>query len=410
MVTTSPMKIFFSVGEPSGDLHGANLIRSLQKRDDSIEFVGYGGPGMAAAGCQLFVDLTEFAIMGFLPALRHLAYFWRLFRDADRYLATNDVDAVILIDYPGFNWWIARAAKKHGIPVYYYGVPQIWAWAGWRIRKMHRLVDYVLCKLPFEADWYNARGCQAHYVGHPYFDELSFRQLDVDFIADVSSKDGPLVTILPGSRTREVADNLKWFLEASQLIQQNTLDVRFAVASYNERHAEMARAIVRESNVDATVYAGRTPELIEAATCCLACSGSVSLELLYHTKPSVVLYFVGRVGYTIATRLFMKVRYITLVNLLACKDRFDTRSGLYEPGDPKHDMVPIPEFLTYSEKTEPIAAWITHWLNDDAARQQRVDQLAQLKQQFARAGASETAADFILEKLSSPSPARRSAA
>ena len=147
------MKIFFSVGEPSGDLHGANLIRELQKRRPDCEFVGYGGPRMAAAGCALHEDLTKLAVMWLLHALLNIHKFWALVGRADRYFRHHRPDAVVLIDYPGFNWWIARRAKAHGIPVFYYGVPQLWAWAGWRITKMRRFVDHVLCKLPFEETW-----------------------------------------------------------------------------------------------------------------------------------------------------------------------------------------------------------------------------------------------------------------
>ena len=172
------MKIFFSVGEPSGDLHGANLIGELRARQADIEMVGYGGPRMAKAGCELHEDLTEFAVMWFLRAILNLHRFWDLVGRADRYFCHQRPDAVILIDYPGFNWWIARRAKKHGIPVFYYGTPQLWAWASWRVRKMRRYVDHVLCKLPFEVQWYQERGCSATYLGHPYFDQLQQEQLD----------------------------------------------------------------------------------------------------------------------------------------------------------------------------------------------------------------------------------------
>ena len=126
------MKIFFSVGEPSGDLHGANLIRQLRRRQPQVECIGYGGPLMRDAGCKLNYELTELAVMGLVAVIASLHKFWRLLWDADRCFREERPDAVVLIDYPGFNWWVARAAKRHDIPVYYYGVPQMWAWAPWR--------------------------------------------------------------------------------------------------------------------------------------------------------------------------------------------------------------------------------------------------------------------------------------
>ncbi len=129
------MKIFFSVGEPSGDLHGGNLIQKILEHNPDIEIVGYGGPRMSRAGCQLHEDLTQLAVMGIAQVLGHLFSFWKLASRADRYFQHHRPDAVVLIDYPGFNWWIARRAKAHKIPVFYYGTPQIWAWAPWRVKK-----------------------------------------------------------------------------------------------------------------------------------------------------------------------------------------------------------------------------------------------------------------------------------
>ena len=149
------MKLFFSVGEPSGDLHGANLITALKQRHDAVATVGFGGPRMLAAGCSLLRDMSDLAVMGLGPVLWKLPQFWQLKRQAERYLDQQRPDAVVLIDYPGFNWHIATAAKRRGIPVVYYGLPQLWAWAGWRVAKVRKFVDHVLCSLPFEPQWYH---------------------------------------------------------------------------------------------------------------------------------------------------------------------------------------------------------------------------------------------------------------
>ena len=159
-----PLVIFFSAGDPSGDLHGANLIRQLRRRSGDLQAVGYGGPNMAAAGCRLHADLTALAVMWFVRAIANLHRFWGLVSRADRWFRHHRPDAVVLVDYPGFNWWIARRAKVHGIPVFYYMPPQIWAWATWRAGKMRRLVDHVLCSLPFEEPWLRA-GLQRHAGG-----------------------------------------------------------------------------------------------------------------------------------------------------------------------------------------------------------------------------------------------------
>lgn len=403
------MKIFFSVGEPSGDLHGANLVRALRQRDPGVECVGYGGPRMAAAGCQLHADLTELAVMFILRVLLNLHKFWGLHRRAGRFFRDHRPDAVVLIDYPGFNWWIARAAKANGIPVFYYGAPQMWAWAGWRITKMRRLVDHVLCKLPFEADWYNERGCEARYVGHPYYDQLTGEEPDTAFMEQYASDSRPLVAILPGSRTQEVEKNLSGFLKTAEVIARQVPDVRFAIASFNEKQAAMARQAVDESGMAIDVFVGRTPELIRLSRCCLACSGSVSLELLYHTKPSVILYTVNRWAYRIATSCFITVRFITLVNLLASANPLLPRGGRYSQQAASAEDVPFPEYLAYDDRSSQIAAHVVAWLKDEDAYRQRQSALSQLKAKFATAGASAVAADYILDHLSNGHPGDRDA-
>jgi len=398
------MKVFFSVGEPSGDLHGANLIKELRRESPGIECVGYGGPKMAAAGCHLHADLTQLAVMWILRVLLNLHHFWRLWRRAEDYFRDERPDAIVLIDYPGFNWWIARAAKKYSIPVFYYGVPQMWAWAPWRVRKMRRLVDHVLCKLPFEAEWYRQRNCHATYLGHPYFDEVERQQVDQAFGDAQSCRAGRLVTILPGSRTQEVVKNLRGFLSAAEQIHRSIPDSRFAIASFNEKQAAIARDQTARLDFPIEVFVGRTPELIRSSYCCLACSGSVSLELLYHAKPTVILYRVGWFPYTMARRFFIKVKFITLVNLLAADDPFLRGGESYDPRAAGDEGVLFPEHLTYRDCAPQIARQVIYWLTDEAGYQDRVRQLDELKRQHAISGASHRAATYILQQLVPDAP------
>lgn len=404
------MKVFFSVGEPSGDLHGANLIRALRERYPDIECVGYGGPKMAAAGCRLHFDLTALAVMWFLRVLLNYHKFRRLVRDAANYFREQKPDAVVLIDYPGFNWHIARAAKEAGIPVVYYGVPQLWAWGSWRIKKMRRFVDHVLCKLPFEADWYGERGCKAVFVGHPYYDELAAQRPDPELIEQLSQGPDRLIGILPGSRTQEVISNLPWFVRAAGHIARQASDVRFAVASFNESQAELARQILKREqrrlpeNTRIEVLVGKTPEILRAAHSCLACSGSVSLELLYHCKPAVVLYYISRSAMRVQS-WFRRARYITLVNLLAAEDRFMDRHELYDPDSPDAAPVPFPEYLTCEDRARDMAAHVVGWLQDEGRYQEKRAELHRILREFGDTGASQRAADYLVQEVL-PHPAR----
>lgn len=398
MPAAKPLTIFFSVGEPSGDLHGANLIRQLQQRCPGVEVVGYGGPNMAAAGCQLHADLTALAVMWFGRVLLSIHKFWDLASRADRYFRHHRPDAVVLIDYPGFNWWIARRAKAHGIPVFYYTPPQIWAWAQWRAKKMRRFVDHVLCSLPFEESWFRERGCNATFVGHPFFDEVDRLELDEQFLAEYRGRSGPLVVILPGSRTQEVTGNLHWFLKAAAAVRQAVPEVRFAMAAFKPHQAEWARQQVAAAGLPIDVYTGRTPELMSLADCCMAVSGSVSLELLYHTKPTVILYHVSRLGFFVQ-KFFRKVKYITLVNLLTTDDLYPKDTTPFDPSQPDAEKILFPEYLTCEDKSAQIAAHAIEWLRDPAKRAAKVAQLAELKARVAHGGASGRAAEYILDAL-----------
>jgi len=335
--------------------------------------------------------------------LLNIHHFWRLYRRAEAYFRAHQPDAVVLIDYPGFNWWIARAAKRHDIPVFYYGVPQIWAWAGWRIKKMRRLIDHTLCKLPFEAPWYRERGCHATYVGHPFFDETSSHQLDRGFVAQQRALDGRLVTILPGSRTQEVTSNLKWFVKAAEIIHEARPETRFSIASFNEKQAQLARQLIASTSLPIEVHIGKTPELIHLATCCMACSGSVSLELLYHEKPTVVLYWVSRLGYFVQKH-FRTVKYITLVNLFAADDLFPKHITPFDPNEPGAEKIPFPEYVTCGDKSGQIAEHIIEWLADDNKLVSRIAMLKDLGEQHARPGASTRAAEYILNTLGGHQP------
>ncbi len=345
---------------------------------------------MAEAGCRLHADLTALAVMWFARVLLNLHKFWDLASRADRYFRHHRPDAVVLIDYPGFNWWIARRAKAHGIPVFYYAPPQIWAWARWRVKKMRRLVDHVLCSLPFEEPWFRRHGCNATFVGHPFFDEVRRHADDEAFMAAHRNQPGPLVAILPGSRTQEVTHNLRWFLKAAAMVRRPVPDVRFALAWFKPHQAEIARRMVEQSGLPAEICVGKTPELMRLADCAMSVSGSVSLELLYHTTPTVILYWISRPAYFVQA-FFRKVKYITLVNLLAAggfeeRGEGETERGvdketktqgdkkrivvtfefrfplspspplpLFSSSGPEPEEALFPEYLTCEDKSEEIA-------------------------------------------------------
>ncbi|MBI1918583.1 MAG: lipid-A-disaccharide synthetase [Planctomycetes bacterium] len=389
--------IFFSAGEPSGDLHGANLIDALRERCPGVRCEGFGGERMEAAGCRLLYSLSRLSLIGLFQVAVHLPVFVRLVRQATQHFRERRSDAVVLIDYPGFNWWIARRAHALGIPVFYFVPPQIWGWATWRVRKMRRWVDHVLCTLPFERPWFESRGVAARYIGHPYFDDLRRQRLDADFLARQRARPGTVVGLLPGSRRQELENNLATQLRAAAHVHRRRPDTRFLIACFREEHADRVVRQLRERfpggevvgsyeeglrggwELPVEVCVGRTPEIIELSHSCVTVSGSVSLELLFRAKPAVVLYRVHR-PMLLAYYLLKRVPFITLVNLLAGRMLF-------------------PEFVTHRCESAAIGDHVLRWLENRDAYEELCRELRELREQVAEPGACTRAAAHILQVL-----------
>jgi lipid-A-disaccharide synthase len=275
---------------------------------------------------------------------------------------------------------LARRAHAHGIPVFYFVPPQLWAWAGWRVRRMRRWVDHVLCSLPFEEAWYRERGVDAHYVGHPYFDELPAQQLDAAFVSRQLAHRGKIIGLLPGSRTQEVEFNLPTLVRAASHIHAARPDTRFLVACYKPAHAQYAADYLQSHPLPALEICTRqTAEILHLAHSCIAVSGSVGLELLYRGKPSVVLYRIRSLLLFLVVH-FKKSPFISLVNLLADKQIF-------------------PEFLTDRCEAAAIAGHVMGWLNDEREYGKVCQELNKLRERIAEPGACEKAATYILNAL-----------
>jgi lipid-A-disaccharide synthase len=377
------MRIFFSVGEPSGDVHGANLIRALRREQPAFECVGFGGERMADAGCDLVYPLCRHAVMGVTRVLEHAATFVKLIAQADRSFRQHRPDAVVLIDFPGFNWWIARRAHAQGIPVFYFVPPQLWAWGGWRVHKMRRYVDHVLCTLPFELPWYQARGIDAHYVGHPFFDDLPQQRLDPAFLGKQRRDAAPVIGLLPGSRNQEVERNWTTLYRSAVRIHETRPDVRFLVACHKAHQQRMIDDYLRKHDpLPLQTHVGRTPEILELAEAVVAVSGSVSLELLWRAKPSVIVYRMGTLQYRLV-HWITDVKLMCLVNHLAGK-------------------VLYPEYASAHCESAAVAEHVLTWLNNPAASAALRQELIVLRDRIAAPGACERAARYILTALEAP--------
>lgn len=388
------MHIFFSVGEPSGDQHASQLMQELRWRYPEAQFSGFGGPHMQQAGLECLYPLTELAVMGIGGVLPLLGKFYGLARKGAEYLKTHRPDAVVLVDYPGFNWWIAKAAKQQGIPVYYYCPPQLWAWGTWRIRKLRKYVDCVLSVLPFEAEWYRGRGINVEYVGHPFFDEVHAHRLDGTTCDRLTDSGAALVALLPGSRKQEVLRNFPVMLDVAKRLHAKHRGIRFPVACYRKWHYDQCQSMIvgEYAKLPIDLYVDRTPEVVENSQCALMVSGSVSLELLARRTPAVVMYRATQFMRFLAN-ILIHVKYMSLPNLM-----------LNRP------LMPEFPFAGQLDKHAGlIAAALDEWLSNPeklAAVRSEMDALAS---EVAVTGGVSRAADAIIRQLDLPESRRRAA-
>lgn len=413
---------YFSAGEPSGDLHAAGLIRELKTRFPDAGFVGFGGPEMKKAGCRIEVDLTQSPVMWFLQALVRIPFFARCLKQARAFFRREKPDLLILVDYPGFNFRLAKIAKAEGIPVCFFVPPQIWAWAQGRIEKMKQYIDFVISPLPFEQKWLAAQGVETIGITHPFFEEMKTKPFDLPFMQALtngdpaalvdpafsgnagSSPSAPILTLLPGSRRSEITANLPEMARTVKRVFQSVPNLRPLVAALKEEFVPLIEEILRRENLSLNIYAGKTRELIALGDCALAVSGSVSIELLSLAKPAVVYYRVGSFALWFS-RFFRRVRYISLVNLLAADARGESifyagRRASACLTEEEQNLALYPEFLTGRDASADAAASLIAWLTNPDKLAARRRELAALRENVS-AGESpfKRTADTIVRKL-----------
>lgn len=378
------MHFFFSAGEPSGDQHAAHLLHALQARVPNARFSGFGGTHLEQAGAEVLYPLTDMAVFGITAVLPLLKKFYDVAQIGRRFIQEQRPDAVILVDFPGFNWHIAKYAKQAGIPVYYYCPPQLWAWGGWRIKKIRKYVDCVLSVLPFEAEWYRKQGVDVEYVGHPFFDEVAEKQLDEAFCRDLRESAPRLVGFLPGSRRSEVTRNFPAMIEVARQIHRDHPDVRFPVACYKEYQRDWCEAELQKTgeSLPLDFHVGRTSEIIATMDCCLMVSGSVSLEVLARGKPAAVTYCANLTNYLFG-KLVVKIKYMSLTNLMV--DREMLPEFLYVQNVPKH--------------AAKMHAVIDRWLRFPLEMESLAHEQEELRRSIVQTGGVTKAADTVLKLL-----------
>ena len=370
--------LFIVAGESSGDLHGATLARALHRRRPDIYLAGIGGHRMAEAGVEIIRDLTPHAAVGISEAIHSVRAVLAAFRRMVRLLQERRPDAVVLIDYPEFNLRFARKAHRLGIPVVYYISPQVWAWRERRVKTIARCVDLLLVILPFEAPFYEARGVEATFVGHPLLDILADYRRDRSLAPQLGlPTEGFILGLLPGSRRREVAALLPEMLRAAEVLRRELGQLAVAAAPAPGMDCSGWQA---GSPVELHLLPGRAHELMCVADLLLVASGTATLEAGIIGTPMIVTYRVSRLTELVAKLLVRNIRFCSLVNLVAEREV-------------------VPELLQADATGERIAERALELIRSGGLERMERELAEEVRPRLGEPGAASRAADHILELL-----------
>ncbi len=307
------MKYYIIAGEASGDLHASNLIKELKKVDSNADFRCWGGDLMQQQGAHLVKHYRDLAFMGFTEVVANLGTIFKNIKLCKRDVVAYKPDALVLVDYPGFNMRIAEFAKKNGLRVFYYISPKIWAWNQGRVHKIKKVIDRMFVIFPFEKEFYDQFNYPVDFVGNPLLDaiegmdtsKISFEE----FTTENKLSGKPIIALLPGSRKQEVEKMLKMMLS----VKSSYPSFQFVIAGAPSLSGEFYESFLQGQQV--SLLSNKTYSLLQHATAALVTSGTATLETALFEVPQVVCYKAGKISYHIAKRL-IKVKYISLVNLI----------------------------------------------------------------------------------------------
>lgn len=375
------MKYYLIAGEASGDLHASNLMKAILQEDPKAEFRFFGGDLMAKVGGTCVKHYRDMAYMGFIPVLLHLRTIFRNLSCCKQDILTWKPDVLILIDYPGFNLKVAKFIKQHSsIPVYYYISPKIWAWKEYRIKNIRRDIDKLLSILPFEVDFFKKHHYPVNYVGNPCVDAVqTFRENYQESLDEFQLRNKldnrPIIALLAGSRKQEIKDNLSRMTEASKDFPQ----YQFVVAGAPGIDPEFYQQFIGK---DTKILFGQTYPLLTHATAALVTSGTATLETALFKVPQVVCYYTAA-GKLVSflRRHILKVQYISLVNLISGNEA-------------------VTELVADGMTVTNLKAELKQILPDGNKRSKMLSDYEQLIQTLGTAGASQRAAEIIINSLS----------
>jgi len=372
------MKYYIIAGEASGDLHASNLMKELKGIDPSAEFRCWGGDLMKSQGAKLVKHYRDLAFMGFIEVLANIRTVLNNIKFCKNDILNYEPDAVILVDYPGFNLRIAEFAHKEGFKVFYYISPQIWAWKKSRVFKIKKYVDKMIVILPFEKGFYAKYDYEVDYVGHPLLDMIKALpgDLKIKFKKLNNFDDKPIIALLPGSRKQEIKKMLPVMLS----VVKRFTDYRYIIAGTESIGKEFYQELMQNIKVD--IVFNQTHELLQNAYAALVTSGTATLETALFGVPEVVCYKGSYISYQIARRVIDKtvIKFISLVNLIM-------------------DREVVKELLQNDFNSINIERELLKITEDKTYRQQIINDYKTLTEKLGGAGASKKTAEIIFNLI-----------
>jgi len=378
----SKVRVAIAAGDISGDVHGASLAEEIARIIPGVELFGVGGERMERAGVRLLHRMDRLAIVGFIEVLRHIPAAHRVMKDILQSLATLKPHVLVLIDYPGFNLRLAHAAKREGVRVVYYIGPQIWAWGGWRIRRIASSVDKMVVTFPFEIDLYRRAGVDVEFVGHPLLDMVESKLDRRTFAARLGiDPEKPIIGLLPGSRAQELRRLVPVMLDSAEEMSRRRDGLQFVVACAPGGCQSFVQERARGQRLTLKVVRGLTYEVMKNADLLLVASGTATLEAAILGTPMLILYKISFLSWLIGRQL-IQVPNIGLVNILAGREI-------------------VPEFVQFGARRSKIVRAALEML-DGEERLSAVEQdLDAVVQRLGPVGASRRAAQIVADLIES---------
>jgi len=374
-------KIMIVAGEASGDLHGSGLVREMFKMQPDLEISGIGGDRMQQQGVRLLYHINEMSVLGFWDVLKRFAFFRKVYHQLVSAMEELQPDLLILIDYPGMNLKLARAAKKRAIKVFYYIAPQVWAWGSNRIQEMVRLIDKMAVIIPFEEKMFQAAGIDAKFVGHPLLETVTSKMARDEFFQQHGLiHNQKVVGLLPGSRVLEVQRLLPEMLQTIRQLRNNHSEIQAIVSKADSVATSIYQGILHNNN-QVKLIENSTYEIMKHSDLLIVASGTATLESVLFNTPLIIVYKVDPISYLIGKQL-IKIDSIGLVNVIA-------------------ERKIVPEFVQRQFNSTQLLPAIEELLFDKKQRHKVINDLKKIKQKLGEPGASIKSAAIAFETMNS---------